>query len=497
MKKKALRINLKNNSFKEEIIDNNIMKEYLGGRGLGARYIYDEINPKADPLSPDNKIIIACGLITESGLELGARYMMLTKSPLSNGITFANSGGYFGHSISNCGYFAIIIEETASQNSYLYIDENKVSIFPADDIWGKTTSQTIDILKKLHGDISILCIGSAGEYTSNMAIVVDNDGRAAGRGGVGAVMGSKNIKAIVCKNIYNNTNNLLYLDSLGTMFKKSACHRCPKSCIRLKNKADKPKKDKVQWPIQNDNEYSKWALIANNLCDEYGLDRVSVSSTITLAKKLASLGYIKGMHFENGSDICDYIRQIGANIGFGAELAKGSYYLANLYNMPQLAASIKKVELPIFDPKENAQNIISFATSTKVGCHVRDEMINPDILNTNAIDYNDLNAIIDAMGICIYTTYNLDIQNYVDMVNHCFNENLFNQKTFLDIGKRIYSLERLYNINSGMTKDDDVFPENTIMDRGSFQELLLQYYKLRNWDDNGIPTAELLKSLNI
>lgn len=197
---KILRVNLTAKTAKTEPLDLAQAQKYIGGRGLGTKLLLDEIDPAVDALSPENKLIFVTGPLTGTSTPTGGRYMVVTKSPLSGTAACSNSGGYFGAELKFAGYDAIIFEGKADKPVYLNIVDDQVEIKDAGGLWGKVVSETTAILEKEHGEkVKVAAIGPAGENLSHIACVINDLGRAAGRSGVGAVMGSKNLKAIVVK----------------------------------------------------------------------------------------------------------------------------------------------------------------------------------------------------------------------------------------------------------------------------------------------------------
>jgi len=197
----VLRIDLSNEEIKREKIEGEVVKKYLGGRGLASKILYDEIDPKVDPLSPENKLIFATGLLTGTAASTGGRYMVVTKGPLTGTIASSNSGGFFGAELRFSGNDIIIFEGKAKRPLYLSIKGNEVELKDASEIWGKTVFETTDYLVDVFGNdkAKVSCIGPAGENLVKFASIMNDKHRAAGRTGVGAVMGSKNLKAIVVK----------------------------------------------------------------------------------------------------------------------------------------------------------------------------------------------------------------------------------------------------------------------------------------------------------
>jgi aldehyde:ferredoxin oxidoreductase len=195
---KLLRVNLSEGNVKEELIPEGKLKLYLGGRGLGVKYFTEEVDSKIDPFEPGNKLIFATGPLTGTQVPTSGRFSAVSKSPLTGTIFDCNSGGSFGPIMKSCGYDAVILEGKADSPTYLHITLGGAEIQDAVGLWGKSTKQTTDILMEKHGkDSRVCCIGQAGENLVLFANIINDYHHALGRGGLGAVMGSKNLKAVV------------------------------------------------------------------------------------------------------------------------------------------------------------------------------------------------------------------------------------------------------------------------------------------------------------
>ena len=197
----VLRINLTDRTIKKEPLNEDWAKEYVGGRGLGAKYLSEEMDPTLDALDPDNKMLFVTGPLTGTNASCGSRYMVVTKGPLTNAITTSNSGGYWGPELKFAGYDMLILEGKASSPCYVWIYNDVVEIRDAAHLWGKTVWETEEELRSELGvpDSIIASIGPAGENLVRFACIMNDLHRAAGRSGVGAVMGSKNLKAIAVR----------------------------------------------------------------------------------------------------------------------------------------------------------------------------------------------------------------------------------------------------------------------------------------------------------
>ncbi|MFZ7111105.1 MAG: aldehyde ferredoxin oxidoreductase family protein [Desulfatiglandales bacterium] len=200
-----LRINLSRGNCQVEDMPVTLMEDYLGGRGMGIRILFDEIDPAVDALSPENKLIFATGPVTGTGMPAGSRFIVSSKSPLSRCIANSCCGGYFGSNLKYAGYDLLIIEGKSPEPVYINIHNDRVEIRPASHLWGMTSDETERAVKEEMKDeldgwarntMSVVNIGPAGENLVRFSCLMADGGRAAGRSGMGAVMGAKNLKAI-------------------------------------------------------------------------------------------------------------------------------------------------------------------------------------------------------------------------------------------------------------------------------------------------------------
>jgi aldehyde:ferredoxin oxidoreductase len=198
---KILRVNLTNGSCKSEALNLDWAQAYLGQRGLGSKYLVEEVDPKVDPLSPDNKLIFATGPLTATTAPTGGRSSAITKGALTGAIAASNTGGMFGAELKMAGYDLLIIEGRAEQPVYLWIRDDQVEIRTAEKLWGRSVWETEPWLRRelMEPQAKIASIGRAGEVGVKFACIVNDMDRAYGRSGVGTVMGSKNLKAIAVR----------------------------------------------------------------------------------------------------------------------------------------------------------------------------------------------------------------------------------------------------------------------------------------------------------
>ncbi len=223
-----LRVNLTDKSSKEERIDPGILRSFIGGRGLGAVLLYQEVGQEVGPLGPENKLIFTTGPLVGTVAPCSGRFCVSTKSPQTGIYLFSLCSGKFGQIMRKSGYEALIIEGKASSPVYLFIDDKKVAIKDADFLWGMNTDETEKKLKQKLSEqnrVSVACIGPAGERKLKIACII-SEKRAAGRGGAGAVMGSKNLKAVVVRGknqvpVYNKGEFKKIVKKAGQLIKSN------------------------------------------------------------------------------------------------------------------------------------------------------------------------------------------------------------------------------------------------------------------------------------
>ena len=194
---KVLFIDLTSGLIEDTVLPEKIYRNFIGGIGLGARILYERMKPNVDPLGPGNILGFVPGLLAGTAVPMSSRYMVVAKSPLTGAWGESNAGGYFGHELKAAGYDAVFFSGISSKPVYLLVYRGKAELRDAADLWGKDTFETQEILRQeLRGKVRVACIGPSGESLSLLASVINDDGRAAARCGVGAVMGAKKLKAI-------------------------------------------------------------------------------------------------------------------------------------------------------------------------------------------------------------------------------------------------------------------------------------------------------------
>lgn len=594
---KVLRVNLSTDKVSTEALDPGLAKDYIGARGLGTKIMTDEVDPKVDPLSPENKLIFMPGPLTGTFAPSAGRYTVVTKGALTGAIASANSGGTWGPALKFAGYDAVIIEGAAPKPVYLWIKNAKVEIRDASHLWGKDVPETSDAIRaETDDDAKIACIGPAGENRVLFACIMNDLHRAAGRSGVGAVMGSKNLKAIavvgtgavtcadpkafesavvkardkihkhpvggaglrlygtdVLTNILNQiggypTKNYQdghfpTADKLGgetlaaTLLQRpKGCFSCIISCGRV-TKVTNPKyagegegpEYETSWGFGGDCCIDDLDAVtkANYLCNEYGMDAISMAVTVACAMELYEMGLITkedtggiALEWGNAEAMVEVTRLTGVGEGFGKKLALGSYRLAESCGHPELSMTVKKQEIPAYDARAVQGIGLNFATANCGAAHVRGYTIAPEVLgNPVKVDkdtiegkpalvilFQNLTAALDATGACLFTTFGIGADELAEMLGAVTGVG-YTSEDFMKCGDRIWNLERQWNLNAGLTANDDTLPPRLLKEpiktgasKGRLSrlpEMLPEYYELRGWDKNGVPTASKLGELGL
>lgn len=589
-----LRVDLAAKTIRKEPLNTKDAHDYVGARGLGTKYFCDEVDPQVDPLSPENKLIFMTGPLTGTAAGCGGRYEVVAKAPLTGTIGAANSGGHFGPELKFAGYDGIIIENASETPVYLYINDGVVELRDASGLWGKTVYETTDVLQAELGNFKISCIGPTGENLCLYAGVMNEKHRAAGRGGLGAVMGSKKLKAIAVRGTGSvtvarpekfmeavvDTRAKLKahpvtgtgLGALGTevlvniinesgalplrnwrdgsvydladktsgetlaktyLVKNKGCFGCPIACGRVTNVPDGPFKSfgegpeyEAGWSYGADCGVSDLAAIvrANHICNEYGMDPITLGSTIACAMELSEMGALPEsdvgfkLRFGDAQAVVNLTEAVGKNEGFGREIAKGSYRLAEKYGHPELSMSVKKQEMPAYDGRAVQGMALEYATSNRGGCHVRGYLTSPEILGVPVKTdplvtegkaallklFQDLTALVDASGTCLFTTFGIGLPELAAEYRNAVGTDETDEEILLK-GERIWNLEKRFNIAAGVEKD--TLPPRLLREKlpsgpakGRVAELytmLEEYYSLRGWDKEGVPTQDKLVQLGI
>ncbi len=601
---RVLIVNLTEGTSRTEPLNTQWRDDYLGSRGLATKYLMEMMDPAADAMSPENVLIFATGPLTGTMASTGGRYAVVTKGPLTNAIACSNSGGKFGAELKLAGYDLLILEGRSETPVYLLIQDDKVSIEPATEYWGTTVWHTEETIKTTLQDpqIKVASIGVAGEVGVRYACVVNDLHRAAGRSGVGAVMGSKHLKAIAVRGtrgvnvdnpnqfmkVVSHTHKLLEenagrkdLTEFGTnamidtmnafgglptrnfqditfdgtdkinpsamvdvnenghknLITNKACFGCTIGCGRIAHI------DKNHWAIRERPEYHHASggleyetafafgpvvgvddidalTFAGYLMNEHGMDPISFGVTLAAAMELYELGIITqeetdgiALNFGNAEALTVMAEKTGLNQGFGKMLGLGAKRLCEHYGRPELAMVVKGQEFAGYDSRAQQGMGLGYATSNRGACHLKHDVFAEDMQDQSGngkaqpCKYSqDKIAMVDSMGICIFTLGAWDVDELQQQVSAACGDD-WTQERLLETGERIWNLERLFNLRAGITKADDTLPPRLLetpapagVAKGRVAELdimLPEYYSLRGWSDEGQPTPETLERLKL
>ena len=583
---KILDIDLSTGAILTLPLDMTIARQFLGGRGLGARLLWDLVGPEVGPLSPENVLIFATGPLTASGAQTSNRFSVSTKSPLTGTVLDANSGGWWGMQFKRTGYDVLIVRGRASGPVMIEISRYGVQIKDASHLWGKTVFETTQVLGQDNNKRNVLCIGPAGENLSRMAAIMNDGTRSLARGGPGAVMGSKNLKAIVVMG--NEKNNaadrdqfrfMLYetgklikaspltsqaLPEFGTasvmnlvneigalptrnfqqsqfegaelisgeymtenlLVRNQACWACPIACTRVtktENSEGEGPEYESTWALGAQCGIARLEIIAeaNYLCNELGLDTISVGNTIGCAMELAERGIIQSeLRFGRANLLHETIRDIAYRRGLGDELAEGSYRFADAHGVPEYSMTVKGLEMPAYDPRGMQGQGLLYATSNRGACHMRGNMLGPEVLALpRLIDrfatagkagivsvHQNSAAVVDSLVVCKFTNLAVAEEYFARMLS-AVTGLPFTADDLMRVGERVWNIERLYNQREGFTADDDCLPRRLLEEpvaegpsagfTVNLAPMLKEYYEFRGWDRTGIPTPAKLKELNL
>ena len=568
-RKRILRIDLSEGTVDRYAPADSALKEYLGGRGLGAKLVYDA--GRVDALSPDNLLVFAAGPLTGTTTPASGRVSLTTKSPLTGTIFDSNCGGSFGPELKKAGYDTLIITGKSTEPVFIEIADEHVELKSAGALWGKNAKDTTTLLKDKG---SVACIGRAGEKQVLLASIIADATHAFGRGGVGTVMGSKHLKAVVVKgtgrvNVSDKVefvkqkqsiNRLLIacptinkgLAVFGTPFlvkitswmkilpvanfrrvepdfdlnplfaksilaktspKRKACYSCPIACKREdKEGKELPEYETVGLMSANLQNPNYEAIVAaNRLCNDYGLDTISVAGVLGCYAEIRDKSITP-------AELVDLTKLIGEKKDGGEQLGEGSKAFAASESRPETAIQVKGLELPAYDPRGVKGLGFSYATSNRGGCHTRAYLVAPEILRKpKAIDpytlagkgghtkiFQDRFAAVDSLVVCKFAFFGVGEEEYANILSAVTGVS-YTSEDLMRVGERIWNVERLYNLREGFSKYDDMLPERffkervngRVINKKEFLQTLDEYYRMRGWDENGVPTERTLKRLGI
>ena len=574
------------------------VRAYLGGIGTGVKILCDEVDPAIDPLSPGNKIVLTVGPLTGTSAPMHAQTCLVTKSPLSGTILNSYAGGFLGPEIKFCGLDGILLEGAGTEWSLLLIDDGSVRFESAADVVGMTTEAAEAYIKATYGsDYRTLSIGPAGEQGVAMASVF-SETRAFGRGGAGAVLGSKRIKAIGVRGTGSVTtanpaafralteknmevlrgarveefgllgifsrygtgggmpvvqghgalptknhtygsfegaekiDGAFYEENLYT--RRIACFGCPIHCGRIHKfrAADggalwgRGPEYETMFSLGSNllNGDAETLAEANRLTEQYGVDSLTTGVTIAWALEMAEAGKLSDpeldLRFGSADAILGLLHAICTRQGVGGLLANGPKAAALEFGNDSLgrAMQVKNSGFAAWMPRRMKGTGLAFATSNRGACHKRApigaeiagalDMESYDGKAAVLIEIQDtVNAIFTLVS-CRFHEFVTDHETYPEFIAAATGRAI-SWDDLIALGERIWNLEKLFNLKAGLTREDDRLParcfepvlgktsNSSVIEAEKFEAMLDDYYSLRGWDREGVPTEEKLDQLGI
>jgi len=602
--RKVLRVDLGKGTSAVEPLNMEWANAYLGERGLATKYLWENMDPAADAMGPDNVLIFATGPLTGTMASTSGRYAVVTKGPLTGAIACSNSGGKFGAELKYAGYDLLIIQGVSAEPVYLHIVDDAVEIVPAGELWGGTVWETEEKLKAKHQNplLKVASIGVAGERGVRYACIINDLHRAAGRSGVGAVMGSKNLKAVAVHGtvgvkvddpkrfmeVVRETKALLVdndgrkeLTELGTnamidsmqefgslptrnyhevqfegtgninpeamertsasghrnLLTNKACFGCTIACGRIAHIdeshftiVNRPKYRHASGGLEYETAFAFGPLLgiddidaltfASFLMNEHGMDPISFGGTLASAMELYQMGVITEqdtdgvkLEFGNAEALTVMAEKTGKYEGFGQILGLGSKLLCEKYGHPELSMAVKGQEFAGYDSRALQGMGLGFATSNRGACHLKHDVFTQDMEDQTGQgkakpckDSQDVISMVDSTGLCLFTMAAWGMEEFQQQIDAAC-EGDWTVARLTEIGERIWNLERLFNLRAGLTAADDSLPERLLKvpapsgtAKGKVAELdimLPEYYELRGWTPEGVPSSETLDRLNL
>ena len=601
---KLLRVNLTEKTFTVDDIDDKSLKLLIGGAAFGAKILLEEVPGKTDPLSEENKIIFALGFMQAVNYPGNAKWSVITKSPLTGTFLDSAGTGSWAPQLKKAGYDVLVIEGKSAAPVYIYINDDTVEFKSAEHLWGMDSIETSQVIKKELGNdrINALNIGQAGEIMNPIACITCDGHSFAGRGGSGAVMGSKNLKAVAvwgtkqvpvadeqkakqmakdlllalhetAKGGGGTPDVMVPLEKLGDVpirywrgdvwrngakmigtpryteflnVKPLPCQNCPVGCHRHIN----IKLEDGSTLDGNGPEYETLGMlgsglmiddleaisVANDMINRAGADTISVGSFIGFIIECYESGYLTaediGMIPKWGDKetlyfLTDKVLKLE---GVGAMFRKGIRGAVEIvgHESAAIAVEVKNLDMPAHDARAVYGLAVNYATSPRGACHERGnpqasalglfypdcEMdAPPDRFDENqaaycASMYQDTSMLFNNLTVCKFMVNNggLTISEIAQEYEYATGIKLTTIE-LLKTAQRGLALQRLVNVRDGISRKDDTLPPKMLQPSVvggragkapfDFEKMLTDYYKLRGWDDNGIPTKETLISLEL
>ena len=603
--KRILYIDLTTGKTEVKPLDMKLAKDYIGGIGLGMKLWLDNSKAGVDPFSPENPMIYMTGPLTGTmAPSAGNTYAVVSKSPLTGVICEAKAHGFFGSEIKRAGYDVIVFTGKSEKLVYAWIDDDSVQLLDAEHLRGKSPAEADETIREELGDfyIRVSAIGEAGEKLCRIGCIINDEYRAIGRGGMGAVMGSKNLKAVAVRGTHDvnvakpeeftefvrtihermkgpatrkyrtlgTPENVLVLNALAALATRNftnatfegaekvsgeylnehyvkkiiGCATCGMRCDHIAVVPEgeyKGSTSRVEFeclwscgPLCGVDRLD--AIIeAIRLADYYGLDGISIGVVVAMAMDLYEHGIITDkdtdglkLNFGNHEALVEAIKRIGTRTGwFGDTFAEGTKRAAEIIGRDayKYANHIKGLELPGYDLRTLQTAALGFSVSFRGACHLRSGAYSPDIKGSVdrfkievgrgklVKDGEDLYNVVDSLILCKFSRGVMydglkDMAKYYELATGI----PMTADELLIAGERINNLARVINIREGTGfRDNDTLPwkilnfpvpdegvaKGAYVKQKEFDAGLDDYYNVRGWTKNGVPTPEKLKEVGL
>ena len=604
---KLLEVDLNTGAFKDSLIPEAFYRAYLGGSGLAAHLLYDELDPAIDPLDPANPMMVITGLLTGTVVPTACKVSVCGRSPLTGIWGEATGGGHWPTHLRLTGYDGIIFRGRAKGPVYLLLDGAQVALHSADELWGQDTFTVNDRLKERHGrNVHVASIGVAGEKLVRFAgLMLDGrNARSAARSGLGALMGSKNLKAIVVRgssrlSIFDDQGikdevraknpfirkNAAGLRNFGTgggveavefwgdlpiknwqlgSWKEGASKICaqtylPKTLDRHYSCASCPIRCSKRVKLEegpyagvrsNVPQYETLAgfgsnllcddpdviMAANEYCNLVGMDTISASGVVAFALEAYERGILNAedtgglaLDWSKGESIMGLLELIAERRLVGDLLAEGVALAAARLgqNSEEFAIHTKGMEYALHDPRAFTSMAVHYATANRGACHLDgltyflgrgiplEDMgyTAPQDPGSNdgkaqiTYDMQNFLEVFNPLGLCKFLFLGrIGPKSIAQWLSRITGWEI-DQEELLKLGERLVNLKRMYNVKLGVSRKDDVLPPRLAAQarpdgRSAGQlphlgKMLHEYYQLRGWDPEGVPTVETLKRLGL
>jgi aldehyde:ferredoxin oxidoreductase len=583
-------------------VPEDLALKYIGGRGLGVKFVFDN-GPEVDPLSPDNILCFMNGPLTGSEANMSGRMAVVTKSPLTGTVTDSHHGGWSAARLRWAGYDGLVFKGKAEKPVYAYIEDGKLELKDASEVWGKSVHETMKHFKKKYGkkDLTVISIGPAGENLVKFACWINEDDRASGRGGTGCVGGSKNLKAIVIKakkqivkaanrdewkkahktalaeimdervvtsprkgglSVYgtnvlmNMTNVIGGLPSKNSQFtafegaeKNSGeyvndnilvgnptCHACPVACKKEVEIKDGPYAGLRMESVEYEPAWSVGANCGNDdvrvvakmidTCNDLGMDAIEIGHPLSVYMEASEKGYTNGegkIAWGDGAKMVELAGKIARREGLGDVMAEGADAIAKHFGHPEIAMTCKGQGVPAYDPRGIKGMGVGYATSNRGACHLRGytpaaevvgNVLGPSTVadplawegkgEMNVI-FQNVHAVTDCLDVCKFATFAESLDSFAAQYEAMTGISC-DAGHLLEVGERVYNLERHYNNLNGFGEGSDTLPERFTKEASTMggskghvcelDDMLVEYYEKRGWVNGVVPESKL-KELEI